>query len=285
MKLLRLATSVLLAIGLVVSSSLSASAATNVTVVGESSWNTVPTLPRQLVWSKKAHSNAQEAINALALDLAATLKKFQAAGVIDVLVEKKFPERNDFWKETTNKAFRWVNIIGLNSKGNQLASTGYSPESNVFFARTLVRLNRDECSLRVFELWNWSTWFVNRCEVVKPTTQQLLDAHFRDLVGQGVGDRRDMLAWELKKLEYVLENKLNYRIQGNKLICPELKRLSVGTDRVWLTNLDYVWDYKISINRANWSASLEYLGPRPTMFAKKFEGDLMDYLDTPNTDS
>ncbi len=251
----------------------------DVTVVGESSWNTVPALPSQLIWSKKAHSNAQEAINALALDLAATLEKFQAAGVTDVGVEKKFPERSNFWKKTTNKALMWVNIIGLNSKGNQLASTGYSPESNVFFARTLVRLNRDECSLRVFDLWNWSTWFVNRCEIVKPTTQQLLDAHFRDLVGQGVGDRRDRLAWELKKLDYILENKLNYRIQGNKLICPELKRLSVGTDRVWLTNLDYVWDYKISINRANWSASLEYLGPRPTMFAKKFDGDLMDYLE------
>ena len=251
----------------------------DVTVVGESSWNTVPALPSQLIWSKKAHSNAQEAINALALDLAATLEKFQAAGVTDVVVEKKFPERSNFWKKTTNKALMWVNIIGLNSKGNQLASTGYSPESNVFFARTLVRLNRDECSLRVFDLWNWSTWFVNRCEIVKPTTQQLLDAHFRDLVGQGVGDRRDRLAWELKKLDYILENKLNYRIQGNKLICPELKRLSVGTDRVWLTNLDYVWDYKISINRANWSASLEYLGPRPTMFAKKFDGDLMDYLE------
>jgi hypothetical protein len=257
----------------------------DVTVVGESSWNTVPNLPSQLIWSKKAHSNAQEAINALALDLAATLKKFQAAGVTDVVVEKKFPERSNFWKETTKKAFKWVNIIGLNSKGNQLASTGYSPESNVFFARTLVRLNRDECSLRVFDLWNWSTWFVNRCEIVKPTTQQLLDAHFRDLVGQGVGDRRDMMAWELKKLEYVLENRLEYRIVGNKLICPQLKRLSAGTDRVWLTNFDYVWDYKISIDRAHWSAKVEYLGPRPAMFAKKFEGDLMDYLDTPKTDS
>jgi hypothetical protein len=257
----------------------------DVTVLGESSWNKVPTLPSQLLWSKKAHSNAQEAINALALDLAATLNKFQAAGVTDVVVEKKFPERSNFWKETTNKAFKWVNIIGLNSKGDQLTSTGYSPESNVFLARTLVRLNRDECSLRDFDLWNWSTWFVNRCEIVKPTTQQLLDAHFRDLVGQGVGDRREILAWELTKLTYVLENRLEYRIVGNKLICPQLKRLSAGTDRVWLTNFDYVWDYKISIDRAHWSAKVEYLGPRPAMFAKKFEGDLMDYLDTPSTDS
>jgi hypothetical protein len=276
-------------VGLVMATLLAAPALASsdsaVSVIGEQNWSTVPTLPDTLAWREQAHLNAREAIDAQVKILEGTLENFRDAGATAVVVKRIVPERTRFWKQTTKNAFKSMNIVGLDSKGIQVTSSGYLPLNNVFFASTLIRLASGNCSLRAFDLWDWSTWFETRCEIVEPTTQQLLDAHYKDLVGQGVGDRRDMLAWELKKLEYVLENKLNYRIQGNKLICPELKRLSVGTDRVWLTNLDYVWDYKISINRANWSASLEYLGPRPTMFAKKFEGDLMDYLDTPNTDS
>lgn len=256
-----------------------------VSVIGEQNWSTVPTLPKKLEWSQESHDNAREAIDAQVKILEGILEDFRDARATAVVVKRTIPEQTRFWKQTTKNAFKSMNILGLNSKGIQVTSSGYLPLKNVFFASTLIRLATDNCSLRAFDLWDWSTWFETRCEIVEPTTQQLLDAHYKDLVGQGVGDRREILAWELTKLTYVLENRLEYRIVGNKLICPQLKRLSAGTDRVWLTKFDYVWDYKISIDQAHWSAKVEYLGPRPAMFAKTFEGDLMDYLDTPNTDS
>ena len=287
MKLFRLAASV--SVGLVMATLLVAPAAASndnvVSVIGEQNWSIVPALPDKLAWSDQAHANAREAIDAQVKILEGTLENFRDAGASAVVVKRTVPERTRFWKQTTKNAFKSMNIVGFDSKGIQVSSSGYLPSNNVFFASTLIRLASDNCSLRVFDLWDWSTWFATRCEIVKPSTQQLLDAHYKDLVGQGVGDRREILAWELRKLTYVLENRLEYRIVGNKLICPQLKLLSAGTDRVWLTNFDYVWDYKISIDRTHWSAKVEYLGPRPAMFAKKFEGDLMDYLDTPNTDS
>jgi hypothetical protein len=276
-------------VGLVMATLLAAPALASsdsaVSVIGEQNWSTVPTLPNKLEWSQEAHDNAREAIDAQVKILEGTLEDFRDARATAVVVKRTIPERTRFWKQTTKNAFKSMNILGLDSKGIQVTSSGYLPLNNVFFASTLIRLASDTCSLRAFDLWDWSTWFETRCEIVEPTTQQLLDAHYKDLVGQGVGDRREILAWERTKLTYVLENRFAYRIVGNKLICPQLKGLSAGTDRVWLTNFDYVWDYKISIDRAHWSAKVEYLGPRPKMFAKNFEGDLMDYLDTPNTDS
>lgn len=252
-----------------------------ITEVGSENWETVPAIPKGLPWKRSSISDAKKVLKALERILQEELAALKASGAVKVRTETRTPDWPDFWFEATNRRWTSTRYVGLDSDSKIVASTPWDPETNVFYARHLVKLNSKQCSLRDFNLFDFSTWFETRCEVKSTSPEALLGASLQELLGQGLRDLPAYTDFELKKLDYALSHNLKCKKTDRLLQCENLGTFTSngGPDSVNLSTETGGWDYEISVNLESRKASITYLKPRPKLFAKKTDWRLSDYLE------
>jgi hypothetical protein len=250
--------SLLLALSPLVSSASPAGADT-ISTSGSSNWSSDVNVPKETHWSAGSKLQANRLISLLESDLNRMLTFYKKQGASSVSSVNSKPVSTLLRKYGLR--YQEVTYIAKTSSGKSLPRRYKYPMTQVSFANNLVSLNANDCSLREFNFWAIETWFQTECSVEKPNVKDFLRAQVATKFSLGPGNSQDVVNYELSKLRFVLENRVPFEITGDKLTF-EKSANKFGTDnQVWLGSITGWFDFKISIDRAHWTATIVYFAP------------------------
>lgn len=253
-----------------------AAQATDETVseVGYSKWLDPVTVPAGLKWDSRARKLGQRTINAISSELNSMLKELKDDGVTEVKTVRS--KAVDSTLRKYGLTHEVVTYRGINKDGGKSGLEFTFPNRQTAFANTLVTLNSPNCSLRDFNFWDFSTWFQTKCEVVKPSVEKFLRASVAVYLWQGPGNLPEIVAYELRKLRYVLENRVPFTIAGETLTARSLPEDFGSNSDVWLGSASGSYSFQIAVNQKNWTAKVTYLRPNPLVLVKNASYDNVD---------
>ena len=242
----------------------SASADT-ITTSQSASWSSEVNVPKGTHWSALSKMKAKRLISLLESDLTKMLSFYKAQGATSVSSHRS--KAVSAYLRKYGLRYQEVTYIGKTSSGKSLGKKYTFPKTQVSFANNLVRLNSDHCYLSAFSLWVPDTWFKTECAVEKPRVEDFLRAQMATKFSLGPGNAQDVVNYELLKLKYVLEHKIPFQIQGDKLIFKEVA--AFGTEnRIWLGAVTGWFDFKITVEPAKWAATISYYAPDAAKLSK-----------------
>ena len=250
--------------------------AADITVVeiGYTKWLEPVTVPAGLKWEARARKLGQKTINAIGAELNSMLKEFKSDGVKEVKTLRSSAVDPSLRKYGLTHEV--VTYRGIKKEGGESSLEFSFPSRQTALANNLVKLNSSKCSLRDFDFWDFSTWFQTKCEVVKPSLDQFLRASVAVHLWQGPGNLPDIVAYELRKLRYVLDNRIPFTIAGETLTARSLPEEFGSNKQVWLGSDYGSFGFQIVPNQKTWTATVTYLRPNPLKLIQNATYDVLD---------
>jgi hypothetical protein len=140
-------------------------------------------------------------------------------------------------------------------------------KSDVFFSNEVgvnnrtVYLKDSECIFRDFNIFDFGTWFKNKCAIVVESKSKFLQSAMQSWISLSGGFSADIQG-VISELRSAQDSGLNYQISDSIFHCLNCNLfLSAPYESFPLEYKDGLWPYKIEVNDTNESLKLNVAGP------------------------
>ena len=247
-----------------------ASAAAPVSVSG--AWSVsdlVSSVAAELPWPVAALTHAKQVVHSQVATLESELKKLQDAGASVVEVRLQNPDTSNPLNHYLPAAqqLRKFKLTGKDAWGSTVRSTAYLPDSAGVqgLDALLTHLNADRCSTGGFNIFNFSSYFIPKCEIVAPSAGQLLKY---GLLTQLAYVGKDLYQQRISQLNSIVSNNLAFKVAGGSIMVPGLAKFWTGVTSIPLVSTQNTARYRITVKPNN--AGFEFVEQKPdvTQLAK-----------------
>lgn len=225
-------------------------------------------VPVDTKWSHKTLSAANIALAgsvSLFQDELNSLEESGAVRVNKVFDPKAKISKN--WKRYLPE-LRKYRLEGVDAFGNKVAESQIFPLPGSSVATHLVGLDKGSCTVVPFSFWNFSTWFLDDCKIVKPSGKAYLrvavrEAHLKlDLMPL---NREIQYYWT--QLDACLANGWDYTLTKSHFDCPKNQRYMLG-HRFALRSLTGLGGYEFKVYPSKNKGTIRYLAPDYAEYAE-----------------
>lgn len=225
-------------------------------------------VPGNTNWSNTSLAAAKVAQFRAAAFLQVEIDSLQKAGAVRInkIYEPKARIARSWAKYLPE--LRKFKLVGVDGFGNIVKESQTFPRKGESVATLAVKLDEENCRLGTFNFWNFSTWFLSECKVLKGTSRDFLriatrEAHLR--VDQTELTTAIQYYW--MQLEGCLTNGYEFTIENNFFNCPE-NQAGFGGHIFLLDSRTGMGGYEFKIYSESRIATIRYLAPDYAEFAK-----------------
>jgi hypothetical protein len=207
-----------------------------------------PQITAELPWPQASLAQATRLLAAQRSALEATIQKLQHSGSTVIEVQQlSSTESSPFnaylpAKEQLHK----YKLVGKDSFGSKMYATDSLPSSQTVqgLDAVLTHLNADRCSIGGFNLFDFSTYFVPKCEVVTARPADLLRYALITKLAFVGSDAYQQTKSQLTELATA---KIPYSVVGDRILAPGLAASWPGVKSIPLESKSLVQGYRIQV--------------------------------------
>lgn len=225
-------------------------------------------VPGNTNWSSTSLAAAKVAQYRAAASLQVEIGYLEKAGAVRInkVYEPKARIARS-WAEYLPE-LRKFKLVGVDGFGNIVKESPTFPLKGESVATLAVDLNDENCRLGNFNFWNFSTWFLSECKVLKGTSRNFLRIATREAHLQV--DQTELttaIQYYWMQLEGCLTNNYAFTLQNNFFKCPENQR-GFGGHIFLLDSRTGMGGYEFKVYPESRTATIRYLAPDYAEFAK-----------------
>lgn len=227
--------------------------------------NTVQCLtsvPKDIRWSTKALTAEAMAHDYFRSKISSELKAQKSQGAVKL--EKSYSPADPAFSSTDWRNYlqdiRPYKIKGFDSNNRLVRTSDTFPEPTSLMAASMVRLAQNSCSLKDFNIFDFTTWWQTSCSIGTPSQGDFLRASLRSWLRVTDGPI-SFASFPQQQLDLCFEMKAKFTITGKQLSCPSLSKYFGSQTTANLYFLDSQGGYEITVNEKARTYTTRYFAP------------------------